>query len=133
MVIPNSYGMQVEATQQAQDQDRPQPSCWARKVARPPGLKWDNRHQGETVGSSANTLRQTSTEGHIHTHACVHTIAHHHVDTNMNSTIWNIKRAISGSWGFLVGTTANSWVYVSAVNAFVPVFEGSSDAYPKQV
>ena len=122
MVIPNSYGMQVEATQQAQDQDRPQPSCWARKVARPPGLKWDDRHHGETVGSSANTLRQTSTEGHIHTHACVHTIAHHYVDTNMNSTIWNIKRAISGSWGVLGGYNSEFMGVCVRRQCFCPSF-----------
>ena len=68
-------------------------------------LGWNGtiaKNHGDTVGSSANTLRQTSTEGHIHTHACVHTIAHHYVDTNMNSTIWEYqtcnKRVAGGSW-----------------------------------
>ena len=40
---------------------------------------------------------------HSYTCMCAHhcTSLCHYVDTNMNSTIWNIKRAISGSWGVL--------------------------------
>lgn len=97
-------------------------------------LGWNGtiaKNHGDTVGSSANTLRQTSTEGHIHTHACVHTIAHHYVDTNMNSTIWNIKHAISGSRGVLGGYNSEFMGVCVRRQCFCPSFWGVIRCIPQ--
>ena len=70
MVIPNSYGMQVEATQLFSNQSGWTGLSHLVGLGKLHGhLGWNGtiaKNHGDTVGSSANTLRQTSTEGHIH-------------------------------------------------------------------
>jgi hypothetical protein len=102
MVIPNSYGMQVEATQQA-DQDRPQPSCWARKVARPPGLKWDDRQEPWRYSRIFCKHIKANKHGRAHSYTCM--CAHHctplcryeYEQHNLEYQTCN-KRVAGGSW-----------------------------------